>query len=558
MDLASVVDEVVLPFALPLELQVTDPELVRELLAHPEGRVRDEYALCALKIGLLALKQARGQLDADIIKHEGERLLGALEGKLSQNARALNDQLTGTLRDYFDPDSGRFHERIQRLVKKDGELEELLRRQIGHEDSELCKTLTAHVGTESPLMRLLSPKESEGLLKALSETLATALSEQRGKVLADFSLDNPDGALSRLVKKLTENHGDLSDKLQTKMDDVVGEFSLDNKDSALSRLVRRVTKAQKIISAEFSLDNDNSALSRMSKHLQTTSEAIDNHLTLDKDTSALSRLKRELLDLLNKHSETNQKFQEEVKTALSEMRVRRQEFQRSTLHGKEFEKVVYEFVQGECQTAGEIATFTGDTVGLIKNCKIGDTVIEMGPEHVASGARIVLESKDKEGYTLRKAREEIDQARKNRDARIGVFVFAKTTAPAGLNPFQRLGDDLFVVWDADDPQSDIYVQASLMVARALCTRQAKQRDACAADFEAVDRSILDIEKKAESLDDIRRSAETIKTGAENILDRVRLARKGILDQVTTLRQAMDGLRGAGGDGAEVQAPPVVH
>jgi len=75
------IDEQVLRFALPLELNVTDPELIRELLAHAEGKPRDDYALCALRVGLLALKQARGQVDGDKIKREGEKLRSALATK---------------------------------------------------------------------------------------------------------------------------------------------------------------------------------------------------------------------------------------------------------------------------------------------------------------------------------------------------------------------------------------------------------------------------------------------------------------------------------------------
>src|SRR5262245_3292257 len=164
-------NEAVLPFALPLELRVTDPELVQELIGFREGGAREEYALCALKIGLLALKQARGQIDGETIRREGDKLLAALETKLTLHARGLDEQVSGALKDYFDPESGRFQERLQRLLKKDGELEEVLRRQIGQQDSELCKTLTAHFGTDSPLMKVLSPKESNGLLKALSDTL---------------------------------------------------------------------------------------------------------------------------------------------------------------------------------------------------------------------------------------------------------------------------------------------------------------------------------------------------------------------------------------------------
>jgi hypothetical protein len=340
----------------------------------------------------------------------------------------------------------------------------------------------------------------------------------------------------------------LSKGLQTKIDEVVKEFSLDNNESALSRLVHRVTEAQRVISAEFSLDNDQSALSRMSKHLQSTSEAIDNNLTLDKETSALARLKRELMEILTRSTEANQKFQQEVTSALNEMRVRRQEAQRTPVHGKEFEQKVHDHIQADCQRADEVATFTGDTVGAIKNCKAGDTLIEMGPDHVAAGARIVVEAKDKKAYTFQQAREEIEQGRKNRAACVGLFVFAKSTAPEGLAPFQRIGDDLFVIWDADDPQTDIHLEAGLTVARALCTRQAKQRDASAADFVGIDKAINDIEKKAESLDAIRKAAETIQSGAETILDRVRIARDGIVKQVGSLRDLMTDLKTSLNDG----------
>jgi hypothetical protein len=51
-----------IPYSLPLELTVVDPEVVAELCAKQEGRERDEYALGALRLGVLAFKQARGQI----------------------------------------------------------------------------------------------------------------------------------------------------------------------------------------------------------------------------------------------------------------------------------------------------------------------------------------------------------------------------------------------------------------------------------------------------------------------------------------------------------------
>ena len=168
----------------------------------------------------------------------------------------------------------------------------------------------------------------------------------------------------------------------------------------------------------------------------------------------------------------------------------------------------------------------------------------IGADHAAAEAQFVIEAKDDKSYSRREAREEIDTARKNRDAGVGIFVFAKNTAPAGMTPFQRFGDDLFVVWDPADPQSDLYLQAGLMVARALCTRKAKQREGCAADFTGIDAAILDIEKKADSLDEVRTSAESIKSRADKILNRVRLAREGIGNQVGALRELLADLKTA--------------
>src|SRR5262249_14546558 len=159
----------------------------------------------------------------------------------------LNTRMSSALGEYFDPHSGRFHERVQSLVKKDGELEQVMRRLIGSTDSELCKTLTSHVGAESALMKMLSPKESEGILKALSEAMNKELVAQRECVLKEFSLDHEQSALRRLVHTLTTNHGDVGKALQDKIDAVMGEFSLDKEDSALKRMTDGVAAATNAI-----------------------------------------------------------------------------------------------------------------------------------------------------------------------------------------------------------------------------------------------------------------------------------------------------------------------
>jgi hypothetical protein len=523
-----------LPFSLEIELVVTDPEVLAELVARKEGRERDEYALAALRIGVLALRQARGQVDANALKREGEQLLSAVQLALNEHRNHVSLFIAGTLKEYFDPESGRFNERVDRLLRKDGELKTLLARTITAEDSELCRNLAAHLGTESPLFRLLSPDESEGLLTSLREATAAELKAQRESILNQFSLDNKEGALSRLIEQLTDHNGKLRADLKDQIDGVVKEFSLDQEDSALSRLVRQVDGAQKTISAEFSLDNEQSALSRMTRKLDDTNVAITKHLTLDDEESALSVLRRELLNVLKGHGETFQKFQTEVQVALAKMQSRKEEALRSTQHGNVFEAEVFKMVQAEAQRMRDVATPTGTTTGMIKNCKVGDSVVELGPDSAAPGARIVVEAKEEEGYNLQTALADIDTARKNRDAEIGLFVFSRRTAPDGLDQIARYGDDVVVIWDVDDAASDIYLKLGLSVAKALCTRRVAERAGIDFDFTTVDEAILEITKQVGLLDEIRPWADTIKNNSEKILERLRISREKIQRQADTL------------------------
>ena len=499
-----------LPFSLPLELQVDDRDVIAELEKYPEGPERDEFALEALKIGVLALRRASTALDGEFIQRETTRLLDTLRHQLDGYSHTANEQLSHTLKDYFDPNDGRFSQRVQSLTADNGDLAKLLAGSLDGENSKLAMTLMSHVGQSSPLMKHLSPDQSHGLISLLKANVETQLGQQRDRILKEFSLDNAEGALCRLVKELSSKHGDLSTALQSKIDVVVKEFSLNEENSALSRLVKNVDQAQKTITNEFSLDNER---------------------------SGLRRLKTELTTILEAHVKTNAEFQEEVKVALGKLVTRREEEARSTRHGATFQNAVFAFVDQYAQRRGDVPEDTSATTGLIKNCKVGDAILHLGPDCAAAGARIVIEAKEEMRVTLRAAQEEIETARKNRAAQQGLFVFSRTTAPT-MEPLVRYGADVFVVWDAEDPNSDAFFKAGLEISRALCLRcnEAAQRQQI--DFDPIDRAVLDIEKRAQNLDQVRKSAETIRSSSETILERVRIDREALEKQVAVLRDAM--------------------
>ena len=86
-----------IPYSLFLELNVTDAEVIAELCQRVEGRERDDYALSALRLGVLALKQARGQVDAQALKREGELLLKDVAQALTEHRTHLDGTLSKAL-----------------------------------------------------------------------------------------------------------------------------------------------------------------------------------------------------------------------------------------------------------------------------------------------------------------------------------------------------------------------------------------------------------------------------------------------------------------------------
>ena len=512
-----------LPESISLNLSVTDSDILRALSKYTAGAAREEFALEALKIGVLSLRHASGALDADFIQRETSRLVDTLRNQLDEHAHRSHDRLTGSLKEYFDPEGGRFSQRVQRLVADDGELARLLGRLMDGDDSRLAKTLFSHVGENSPLMKLLSPDQSQGLLASLRTNIEGQLTQQRERILREFSLNNPESALRRLMIEITSKHGDFTKDMQGKIDEVAKQFSLDEENSALSRLVKNVDEAQKKITQEFSLDNK---------------------------LSALNKLKEELLIPLAAQVKTNAEFQEEVKIALGKLVTKRETEAQGTQHGFSFEDALFELVERDAQQRGDVAEKTGNQSGMMSRCKKGDIVVELSADSMAAGARIVIEAKQDASYTLPKALAELEAARKNRDAQFGVFVFSRRAAPPQLASLARYGSDLIVVWDAEDPATDSYLRAALEIARALCVRFQKTRQRQSADFTVVDKAVLKIEKAVQNLNDVRTSAQSIKKSSEKILDRVDLDQQMLDKQLAVLRESFVDLKQSFGSEAE--------
>ena len=482
-----------LPLKLPLEMIIDDRDVIRALVDYPEGEERNQFAAEALKIGVLAIKHVGGRVGADLLRQEGERFIGNVQNTLDAHKQTVQEQIENKLKEYFDSKNGRFEERVQRLIANDGDLSNLMKGLIDGENSLFAKTMLAHVGRDSLLMKQLDPKQSDGLLAVLKQSVSAELLQQRNHILDQFSLDKKDSAISRLVTELKASNTEI-----------VKELSLNEEDSALNRLIQKVSTAQVTITNEFTLDNE---------------------------ASCLSKLKKELMAILEAQVETAAEFQEEVKLALGELTVRKAEQARTTEHGKAFQRVLCDLIESRIAATGELAEFVGESVGVIANCRKGDVILQLGCDSTAPGARIIIEAKEDKSYTLSKALAEIEVARKNRSAQIGIFVFSTKTAPQNLRPVARYGHDITVVWNAEDPLTDSFLWAAIEFGRLACFRAQAVEQSQASDFEAMEKLIANIEKRAANLDKIRRYAESAQASAKSIQSATtKIIKRAELDQ----------------------------
>ena len=176
--------------------------------------------------------------------------------------------------------------------------------------------------------------------------------------------------------------------------------------------------------------------------------------------------------------------------------------------------------------------------------KKGDVVITLGPTHIAAGAKIVVEAKQRDKYTLTEALAEIREARENREAGVGIFVFSASRAPEDLDPLRHYGDDIVVVWDAEDPGSDVFLDAALSVAKALCNRpKGDGNGETSTDLKAVEEAIGQIEKDAGRLDKIIKSVGTIERQTKSIRTEAQKLQETIGKNTARLKDKIAGLSG---------------
>ena len=145
-------------------------------------------------------------------------------------------------------------------------------------------------------------------------------------------------------------------------------------------------------------------------------------------------------------------------------------FRKSILKGDKHEDTL--LLNLENLFPGNDLSFTKltNTTGAIKNSKKGDVILRFGTSHALHGCPIIYEMKSDEGFFLEgenpktSATDYLEEAMKNRQCKVGIFVMDKATSQKFPRDLTIHGDKIFVVWDPEDPRSDWLLCAATYIA----------------------------------------------------------------------------------------------
>ena len=198
--------------------------------------------------------------------------------------------------------------------------------------------------------------------------------------------------------------------------------------------------------------------------------------------------------------------------------------------GGDFEQTVEGLLGDVTRGSGDLLERTGTDTGAMMGSKKGDFVLTLNSEATAGcELRVVVECKDR--YVSGRAmRDELREAKSNRDAAVALVVFTPAHAPAGIAPFDVRAGDVYCVVDPAAPDAAT-LEAAVRLARLLALQTLRERDV-EVDAAAISESLKGVREQLETLRALKQTLTSIGTSAKDVnagLDRLR---DGILARLT--------------------------
>ncbi len=456
----------------------------------------------AWSIGLRALTNAYKQAEESRLSDISRTLKEDLDKQLDAYIERQQDGFVQVLARYFDPQDGQVVARLEGFLRDEGELSRTMARFLAPEHGALAQTLAREVGQNSLLVKRLSPTDSEGVVFLLETKLREALAENKRQVSHALDPVAEDGAVARFLRALRQELEKADNDRSKQLALATKALDANDESSLLSRLMRETAEAKNAFVAAMNPELPSSPMAVLKTTLSTL---LQDHVKSQHEVMVLMQ-------------ERQTKFEQDVRESLVRLEERKRGDAKSTRGGFTYEEAVLRFVQHTVQGAPVTVDTTGSTVGAKPGCKVGDQVVRFTPESIYAGGALVIEAKHDSSYSVTKALQELEVARGNRTAGAGLFVMARSHAPAAFPAFARYGNDILVVWDEEDEATDPYLQAAVFLGVALASRQRRPDDA--GDIEALADIEHRIQKQLERLDRMRKLVESIQGDAKKLGDEV--------------------------------------
>jgi hypothetical protein len=209
---------------------------------------------------------------------------------------------------------------------------------------------------------------------------------------------------------------------------------------------------------------------------------------------------------------------------------------RSAAKGADFEDLVEDILAHSLRGTDHALERTADAAGDMLRSRKGDFVITLDPQTVAGAClRIVVECKDR-AVSGRAMREELEEARRNRDAAVALVVFSAAHAPAGIAPFDVRQGNVYCVVDPQAPDAAT-LEAALRLARLLAIGTLRQA-ATEVDAAAVRDALARIAPELDALRALKTRLTTIATASSAINGGLDQLRDAILARIAETEAAL--------------------
>lgn len=311
-----------------------------------------------------------------------------------------------------------------------------------------------------------------------------------------------DGVVPRSIDGVFGSDGALTRTFQSFFDPSEGK---------LSRLMQAQIGPESTFGKALDPHNKEGIVALVEARVQDLVEAkldeVLQQFSLDQDGSAMSRLKGMLSEFFG---QLNQSLG--IKEATD------QESRKGHVKGIEFEGDLYDVFAELGRAVGDDTELVRGTVGVIPRCKKGDYATTLGDTSGAPGLKLVVEVKD-QPVRLKDAIDELQDAKKNREAQCGIFVFSRGVEPPEVGDFRRIGEDFYVTVDKQDLAAGkplLFLDSAYRIARALTVASVRKEATGDLDIQKIQDQVDALAAWSDRIADMATKARTIQNSGKLI------------------------------------------